>query len=98
MWWYKINRELRDYSQAIDRPLNNDPAVSVWAIIFFAAVTVGTTTQRLRFMQYEVQRRPNALSNIGVAVLLHAVILFHTVYLQYALNDLWHEAGAKSAT
>lgn len=97
VWWYKINRELRDYSQAIGRPLNNDPSVSVWAIIFAAPVTVGTTTQRLRFMQYELQGNPVALANIGVAVLLSALIFFHTVYLQSALNVVWEQAETRPA-
>ncbi len=89
VWWYKINREMRDVSAQTGTPLGNDPATSVWAIIFAGSITVGTTTQRLRVIQYDVYRNWDARSNIGVAVLLQAVFLFHTVYLQYALNDLY---------
>lgn len=93
VWWYKINREMRDLSPHLGTPLGNDPATSVWAIIFFPAVTVGTTTQRLRIMQYDLFKTFESRSNIGLAVLLSAVFFFHTVYLQYALNDLYDGAG-----
>ena len=43
VWWYKINREMRDVSGGRGEPLGNDPATSVWAIIFAAPITVGTT-------------------------------------------------------
>ena len=33
VWWYKINRELRDYSAAKGQPLDNDPTGSVLALV-----------------------------------------------------------------
>lgn len=95
-WWYHVNREMRDLSPQIGTPLGNDPATSVWAAIFFTAVTVGTTTQRLRTMQYDLYKTFDRRSNIGVAVLLLSIGMFHTVYLQYALNDLYDAAGQTS--
>ena len=64
-WWYYINREMRDLSPHTGTPLGNDPATSVWAIIFFPAITVGTTTQRMRIMQYDVFKTFDNRSNIA---------------------------------
>jgi hypothetical protein len=32
VWWYKINRELRDYSAAAGAPLGNSPLLSLLAL------------------------------------------------------------------
>ena len=100
-WWHSINREMRDMSEALGKPLNNDPATSVWAIIFAGSITVGTTTQRLRLLQYHVFGNFEARSNIGLAVLLYLLggyyvwswFGFHTVYLQSALNRMYDTIG-----
>ena len=101
VWWYKINREMRDVSAQTGTPLGNDPATSVWAIIFAGPITVGTTTQRLRLLQYHVFGSFEARSNIGLAVLLYLLggyyvwswFGFHTVYLQSALNRMYDTIG-----
>jgi len=100
VYWYKINREMRDYSAAVGRPLGNDPANAVLAlfpggiIIVPAIITYVHTARRVRAVQ-EMTAPPGAVVE-GVSspltVLLALVGAFHLIYLQYALNPCWSRA------
>ncbi|MGI9539247.1 MAG: DUF4234 domain-containing protein [Miltoncostaeaceae bacterium] len=103
VWWFKINRELRDYSAAKGQPFGNDPALSLLAlfpggaIIVPAIWTYWTTTGRIAGAQ-ELSGTRNERAN-GWLTLLLAILVFstHIVYLQYALNSAWRAEGQEGA-
>jgi hypothetical protein len=101
VWWYKINREVRDYSAAAGQPLNNSPGVSVLAIFpggfliippFWTVVTTCGRIRRVRHIVEGAGESPNGL----VAVLLHFVLSLHIVYMAYPLRELWQAARARA--
>ena len=77
--WYKINREMRDYSQEAGAPLGNDPTASLLALfpggilIVPAIWTWVTTTQRAQAVRRLVGRRADrgAVAVPGRAAGLH---------------------------
>jgi hypothetical protein len=97
VWWYKINRELRDYSAAKGQPLENDPTMSVLALVpgFIIIVppfwTNWTTPTRVAAIQ-EMSGERNRVSALLSLVLWYFVLGTHIVYLQYALNAVWRAA------
>ena len=98
VWWYKINRELRDYSAGMGEPLGNDPALSLLAlfpggiIIVPPFVTNWTTPSRLARAQ--TMSGSTYTVNPVISLLLWLFVFStHIVYLQYALNSLWRAAS-----
>jgi hypothetical protein len=100
VYWYKINREMRDVSAAIGEPFGNDPHLA-WLAIFPggiiivpAILTYIYTARRVRRTQ-ELTAPPGAVVE-GVSspltVLLALVGGFQGIYLQYALNGCWDRA------
>jgi len=100
VWWYKINRELRDYSAAAGQPLGNDPALSLLAvfpggfIIVPAIWTVVTTSARVRRVREMVDGTPSSDPNGLLAVVLGFILGLQTVYIGYAINACWRSARA----
>lgn len=98
VWWYKINRELRDYSAAAGRPLGNDPVASVLAVfpggivIVPAVWTVVTTSARVRRVREMVERAPASDPNGLLAAVLSFVLSLQLVYIGYAINACWRAA------
>ena len=98
VWWFKINREMRDYSAGRGHPLGNDPTLSLLALFPGSAIivpaiwTYWTTTERVATSEEMTGLRHRVSPWI---TLLLAVLVFstHIVYLQYALNDVWREAA-----
>ncbi|MCC7077384.1 MAG: DUF4234 domain-containing protein [Acidimicrobiia bacterium] len=95
VWWYKINRELRDYRHG-----DNEPVVSLMAILFGwivivpPFVSVWNTAKRIGEAQ---EKASGALPRISPPVaLLLAIIpivgLFFGYYLQSQLNEVWDTA------
>jgi Na+/H+ antiporter NhaC len=95
VWWYQINRELRDYSRAVKRPLDNSPVLAtvlfaLWPLALIPAiVTVVFTAGRIRTVQEWFGAK--GVSRV-IAALLLLVLFLHAFYLQRALNDLWRRA------
>lgn len=103
VWWFKINRELRDYSAAKGQAFGNDPTLSLLAlfpggvIIVPAIWTYWTTTGRVADAQGLSGTRGERAN--GWLTLLLAIFVFstHIVYLQYALNSAWRAEGQEGA-
>ena len=93
VWWYKINRELRDFGRARGHDLGRNPALSTLAVfpgfivIIPPLVTAWRGTGRVRQAERVAGREPL----IGwVALLLYIFIgIGWMAYLQSALNNVW---------
>jgi hypothetical protein len=103
VWWYKINRELRDFSAGRGRPLGNNPVLAVLAlvpgglVIVPAIITYVHTARRARAVREMVVADAEPSPNSPLTVLLALVGGFHSIYVQYALNYAWDRAGATEA-
>jgi uncharacterized iron-regulated membrane protein len=96
IWWYQVNRELRDVAREADVRVAAAPAVSavlmaLWPLgLIPPLVTVFITSGRLRLVQGAVEADDRA--NPIIATLLFPLLLFHSVYLQKKLNSTWQQA------
>jgi hypothetical protein len=102
--WYKINREMRDYSEEAGAPLGNDPALSLLAlfpggiIIVPAIWTWVTTTQRAQAVRrMAAGDAATEVPSVFLGVLLGFIYATNHPYLQSSLNATWRMAGATSA-
>ena len=103
--WQRVNRELRDYSAAVGRPLGNDPARSALAlaagslVIVPGLVTIASTTDRIRRVQRMTASFGSAVIEVRRSRAIPLAILggLHLVYLQSALNDCWGRAAEREA-
>ena len=93
VWWYKINRELRDYGQAKGYDLGQNPTNSVLAlfpggiIIVPAIITLINGTKRVQGAAKLSNKEP---VNGWVCLILYLVLapaMF--AYLQVSLNEVW---------
>jgi hypothetical protein len=93
VWWYKINRELRDY----DRRINVSPAVAVLAffpgflLIVPPFVSVFRTGARIRQAQRAAGITESASPGIGL--LLAFILSLYSLYYQNEMNRLWDSYG-----
>ncbi len=97
VWWYKINRELRDYGRTRGRDLGQNPALSTLAvfpggiIIIPALITAWRGTKRV-----EGAARISSLEPLNgwIALILYIFIgIFWAAYLQSELNKVWRAEG-----
>lgn len=93
VWWYRINRELRDYGQAKGYDLGQNPTNSVLAlfpgalIIVPALVTYWRGTKRVMgASRLAGQEPPNGWIAIVLYVLLAPALW---AYIQVSLNNVW---------
>lgn len=93
VWWYRINRELRDYGQAKGYDLGQNPTNSLLAlfpggfIVVPALITYWRGTQRVQGAARVGGREP---LNGWIALILYFVLsLGFWAYIQVSLNDLW---------
>ncbi len=99
VWWYQINRELRDYSHGAGKPFHNSPVVDtiVMALYPLALVTgvlaTFITGRRVRHVQEWTAPGGSKVSALLAAVLF-LVFFLHVIYLQRALNRAWLDAEA----
>ncbi len=99
VWWYRINRELRDYGKAKGFDLGQNPTNSVLAlfpgglIIVPALITYWRGTKRVMGASKVGGQEP---LNGWIAILLYLFIAPGLwAYVQVSLNDLWQaEADA----
>jgi hypothetical protein len=102
VWWYKINRELRDYSAMAGQPLGNDPTMSLLAVFPGSFViippfwTIVTTSARIRRVREMVEGTPSSEPNGLLAVVLSLILGLQTVYIGYAINACWRAALARA--
>lgn len=97
VWWYKINREIRDYSQARGQGIGNSPALSLLALFPFGFPPIWThisTPMRIR----EAGRIAGGAGqlSIALAIILWFIFALNIPYLQSALNEVW-DAESKRA-
>src|SRR5436190_21828971 len=95
VWWYRINRELRDYGQAKGYDLGQNPTNSVLAlfpgglIIVPALITYWRGTKRIMGAGRMAGKEP---VNGWISLILYVVIApAYFAYLQVSLNDIWRQ-------
>jgi hypothetical protein len=99
VWWYKINRELRDYGKAKGYDLGQNPTNSALAlfpggiVVIPALITYWRGTKRVIGASKIGGKEP---LNGWIAILLYLFIAPGLwAYVQVSLNDLWQaEADA----
>jgi hypothetical protein len=101
VWWYRINRELRDFGRAKGHDLGQNPANSTLAlfpgglIVVPALVTYWRGTQRVQAAARITRREP---VNGWIALILYLVLsIGFWAYLQVALNDVWRAEAERPA-
>jgi hypothetical protein len=95
VWWYRINRELRDYGNAKGYDLGQNPTNSVLAlfpgalIIVPALITYWRGTKRVMGAARIANKEP---VNGWISLVLYLVISpAYWAYLQVSLNDIWRQ-------
>jgi len=98
VWWYRINREMRDYGQAKGYDLGQNPTNSVLAlfpgalIIVPALVTYWRGTKRVMGASRLAGKEP---LNGWIAIILYLLLAPALwAYIQVSLNDVWHAEAA----
>jgi Domain of unknown function (DUF4234) len=93
VWWYRINRELRDYGRAKGYDLGQNPTNSVLAlfpggiIIVPALVTYWRGTKRVQAASRLAGKEP---LNGWIALILYLLLAAgFWAYLQVSLNEVW---------
>lgn len=93
VWWYRINRELRDYGQAKGYDLGQSPTNSLLAlfpggiIIVPALITLWRGTKRVQSAARVAGKDP---LNGWIALILYLVVSpGYMAYLQVSLNGMW---------
>jgi hypothetical protein len=90
VWYYKVNREARDFDQRIEV----DPALAVvaitlgWLVIVPPFVSVYNTGQRIARMQQSAGMRPTC--NPWIGLILVFIFSLHSLYYQQELNQIWN--------
>lgn len=93
VWWYKINREARDF----DEKIAVEPAISVlaitvgWIIIVPPYVSIFRTGERIAQMQEDAGMERTCNGWIGLV--LSFFFGLHSLYYQYELNRIWARLG-----
>lgn len=95
VWWYKINREARDFDENIDvKPGLSVLAVTLGVFIIVPPfVSIYSTGLRIAKMQEDSgQQQPSCNGWIGLA--LSFVASLQALYYQSELNNLWARLGS----
>jgi hypothetical protein len=95
VWWFRINKELRDYGKAKGYDLGQNPTNSLLAlfpggiIIVPALITYWRGFKRVQGASRVAQKEPPS-GWVGIILYL---ILAHAMwaYVQMSLNDVWRE-------
>lgn len=93
VWWYKINREARDF----DPQIKVEPALSVlavllgWLIIVPPFVSTWRTGERIAQMQRTAGLEPTCQAWIGLVLMF--VFSLQSLYYQSELNKIWAHLG-----
>lgn len=95
VWWYKINRELRDYGKAKGYDLGQNPTNSLLAlvpgflIIVPPLVSYWRGTKRVMGASRLAGKEP---LNGWIALILYLLLSpAYWAYIQVSLNDVWHQ-------
>jgi fatty acid desaturase len=99
VWYYKVNRELRDAARIDVSPVAALLAVSVgWLIIVPPFVSWYRTFQRLQQAQRQAGLAGEVNPILGFILFLVAVVFLpvETLYAQDELNKLWRTRSASA--
>jgi hypothetical protein len=95
VWWYRINRELRDYGRAKGYDLGQNPTNSVLAlfpggiIVIPALVSYWRGTKRVMGASRLADKEP---PNGWIAIILYLLLApGFWAYIQVSLNEIWRE-------
>lgn len=92
VWWYKINREVRDFAASIEvSPGIATLAVSVGSLVVVPpVVSIVRTGQRIAIAQQSAGLPPTCSGVVGF--LLSLVFGVNVIYYQAMLNQIWAQA------
>jgi hypothetical protein len=99
VWYYKVNRELRDAARIDVSPVAAVLAVSIgWLIIVPPFVSWYRTFQRIQQAQRQGDLRSEVNPILGFILFLVAVVFLpvETLYAQDELNKLWRTRSASA--
>jgi Domain of unknown function (DUF4234) len=95
VWWYRINRELRDYGYAKEQDLGQNPTNSVLAlfpgglIIVPALITYWRGFKRVQAASGLAGKEP---ANGWIALILYLLLAPALwAYIQVSLNEIWEQ-------
>ena len=95
VWWYKINKELKEYGEAKGHDLGQNPTNSVLAlfpgglIIIPALISYWSGTKRVMGAARLAGKEP---VNGWISILLYLIIApAFWAYLQVSLNHIWEQ-------
>jgi 4-amino-4-deoxy-L-arabinose transferase-like glycosyltransferase len=93
VWWYKINREARDFDENIDvQPVLSLLAILIgWVIIVPPFVSIYRTGTRIAKMQEDAGMDVSCNGWLGLVLSFFAGL--HSLYYQYELNLIWARLG-----
>jgi hypothetical protein len=93
VWYYKINREARDFDENIDvKPELSLLAVLIgWIIIIPPFVSIYRTGERIGQMQEDAGMERSCNGWIGLVLVFFASL--YSLYYQYELNRIWARLG-----
>jgi hypothetical protein len=93
VWYYKINREARDFDENIDvQPELSLLAVLIgWIIIVPPFVSIYRTGERIAQMQEDAGMERSCSGVIGLVLAFFAGL--YSLYYQYELNRIWARLG-----
>jgi hypothetical protein len=105
VWYYKINRELRDYGRVAGRNLGDSPGTSLlaitlgWLILVPPFVSWFNTYGRIRDAE-EIAGVTGERTSVWLGLLFMIIAPFfvpvETLYAQYQLNRVWRTELARS--
>ncbi len=97
VWWYKINREARDFARIEVSPAVSVVAITLGALIIVPPwVSIYRTGERIGQMQAAAGREVTCNGVIGL--IASFFLGLHTLYYQYELNRTWEAIGAPEGT
>jgi Domain of unknown function (DUF4234) len=94
VWWYKINREARDFDPGIDvSPAISTVAITLGALIIIPPfVSIFKTGDRIAQMQVAAGMSATCSGVLGL--LASFVFGLHALYYQNELNKIWSYLGS----
>jgi hypothetical protein len=95
VWWYRINRELRDYGQAKGYDLGQNPTNSVLALFPGGLIIVPALIsywRGVKRVQGASRLAGNEPLNGWIAIILYLLLAPALwAYVQVSLNDVWRQ-------
>ncbi|MCW2906631.1 MAG: hypothetical protein JWL68_1420 [Actinomycetia bacterium] len=93
VWYYKINREARDFDEkiAVEPTLSLLAVLIGWIIIVPPFVSIYRSGERIAQMQEDAGMERSCNGWLGLVLSFFASL--HSLYYQYELNRIWSRLG-----